>query len=696
MSVASKMRMPMRRVQIFIPVLIGIISFVIVTGGTILNPSNIAWMAWGDPRQHYLGWAFFRQDEWRWPLGLNPNFGLELGSAVAFSDSLPLFAIPFKLLEPILPSVFQYFGIWILVCFILQAIFAWRICGLISYDLVARVEMCGFFAFAPPMLWRLHGHSSLIGHFLILSAIYLSLISREHRHSVAFAVMVSASAAVHAYLLAMVAAIWLASLADGLWNRRISIRAGIIEFCAVLAIVALICWQVGFFSVGQGVASGGYGIYRMNLLALVNADGWSRILPGIRDGEGDYEGFNYLGIGLLLLAILSIPFAIKSSSLIPKLFYRAPFSCLLIVALIVFALSNVVGFSIWSVSYPLMGVIEKFSHTFRSSGRMFWPVYYVIVTLILVATVRGLGIARARWVLALALVLQVVDTSAGWTFRHIQLTVPSSDRWPTPMQNAFWQQAAGRYSKVRWIMPENQSPHWAELSDYAVRHGMATDAAFLARIGTLELIRTQVDAEERLKSGQFDNDTLYVIDAKSIMQAVDTASGDDLVATIDGLYVLAPGWRRCEDCGRDYEFNPNSLYGPLLPGRDVVFATDEARPYRLDGWGDPEAWGVWSVDNMAVLGFSSPLPKRFRMTLEAHAFRPNATQAFSFSAGGSPVLVRIGQEQNDVSFEMSAAPDMYKIYISVPQATSPSDLGLNTDPRRLGLGLIRFRIDPLE
>ena len=40
-------------------------------------------------------------------------------------------------------------------------------------------------------------------------------------------------------------------------------------------------------------------------------------------------------------------------------------------------------------------------------------------------------------------------------------------------------------------MPENQSPHWAELSDYAVRHGMTTDATFLARIGTHALLEAR-------------------------------------------------------------------------------------------------------------------------------------------------------------------------------------------------------------
>jgi hypothetical protein len=62
-----------------LPLLIGVVAFFLVVGPRALNPLNIAWLGNGDPATHYLGWVFFRQSPWSFPIGLNPSYGLELG-----------------------------------------------------------------------------------------------------------------------------------------------------------------------------------------------------------------------------------------------------------------------------------------------------------------------------------------------------------------------------------------------------------------------------------------------------------------------------------------------------------------------------------------------------------------------------------------------------------------------------------------
>ena len=62
----------------------------------------------------------FRRSAWTWPPGLSPDYGLQFSSSIVFSDSVPLLAIPLKLLSPLLPAVFQYTGWWVLVCLVLH------------------------------------------------------------------------------------------------------------------------------------------------------------------------------------------------------------------------------------------------------------------------------------------------------------------------------------------------------------------------------------------------------------------------------------------------------------------------------------------------------------------------------------------------------------------------------------------------
>ena len=47
--------------------LLGLAAFFLIIGPKALDPRNIAWLQVGDPAQHYLGWAFYRQSPWGWP-----------------------------------------------------------------------------------------------------------------------------------------------------------------------------------------------------------------------------------------------------------------------------------------------------------------------------------------------------------------------------------------------------------------------------------------------------------------------------------------------------------------------------------------------------------------------------------------------------------------------------------------------------
>ena len=140
----------------FIPLLFGSVFFYLIVGFGPLNPENLSWIFGRfDPPQHYLGWVFYRYSPWSFPIGLNPNFGMDISSSIVYTDSIPIMAIFFKLLSPILPQVFQYFGIWLLLCFLLQAWFAWKIISLISSHFWVIFFGTGLLFFSPPMFWRL-------------------------------------------------------------------------------------------------------------------------------------------------------------------------------------------------------------------------------------------------------------------------------------------------------------------------------------------------------------------------------------------------------------------------------------------------------------------------------------------------------------------------------------------------------------
>jgi hypothetical protein len=71
--------------QIFIPLTLGATAFLLIAGLKILDPTYLGWVnVDNDPFMGYVGWAFYRFSPWNFPLGLNPNYGLDLASSIVY------------------------------------------------------------------------------------------------------------------------------------------------------------------------------------------------------------------------------------------------------------------------------------------------------------------------------------------------------------------------------------------------------------------------------------------------------------------------------------------------------------------------------------------------------------------------------------------------------------------------------------
>ena len=67
------------------------------------------------------------------PIRKNPNYGLEISNSI-FTDNIPLFAILFKILKPIIYENFQYISLWIFLCFFFQIFISFKLIEKITKD----------------------------------------------------------------------------------------------------------------------------------------------------------------------------------------------------------------------------------------------------------------------------------------------------------------------------------------------------------------------------------------------------------------------------------------------------------------------------------------------------------------------------------------------------------------------------------
>ena len=91
-----------------------------------------------------------------WPPGLNPAYGLELGSSIFYADAIPLLAFVFKALHPAV-DLSRSWGLWLFACGALQGVLAWRLLGLATRDPLARLAGAALFVMQPTLLNRMGG-----------------------------------------------------------------------------------------------------------------------------------------------------------------------------------------------------------------------------------------------------------------------------------------------------------------------------------------------------------------------------------------------------------------------------------------------------------------------------------------------------------------------------------------------------------
>jgi hypothetical protein len=523
-------------------VLLGAAAFLIYCGWWVLIPTNIAWLDFGDRAMHQLGWMFYRQAPWTVPPGASPLLGIEIANSIALVDGLPLFAVPFKLIAQWLPEPFQYWGYWLLLSFVLQSVFAWRIARELEAGRVVALLAAAFVLITPTYLFRVPMHLALSGHWTILAALFL-YVRREPPRLWMWPLLLALTSAIHATLLAMVLALWAASLLQRLWTRRSRLVELVGEFGVGLIAILAVLWTVGFFGNGS-YGSYGYGDYKLNLLWPIITYGWSQIFPDLPHTRFDYEGLSFLGIGVLALLALAIVTGAIGQLRHTISRHWLPLT-LMLLALMVFAFSkDLTILNTDLVNLPVPGFIDALGSAFRSTGRFVWPLLYIVTIGAVVLVGRRLRPAIALPIILIAFAAQAVDSSPKWREFAYRMRAPSST-WSTDLKSPLWDRAAeAGYTRIRSIPPdEGFGSDWKALGYYAVTHNMDLDTVYLGRVDKEALQQLRVDGEYALLTGEFEPKTIYILDVRASLMVARRTGPDDLIIMVDHRIVFLPGGR---------------------------------------------------------------------------------------------------------------------------------------------------------
>jgi hypothetical protein len=372
--------------------------------GTISGSQN-------DMAQVLVGYLYYVQSPWHLPLFYVSALGTPSGTNVIFLDVVPIVALIGKVVYSLTGAIINLYGIYLFLCFVLPGLMMTLvlIAAGIRYALAAVIA--AIFANATPALLWQWGHIALDAQFLLIGALalYLFFLKKPAWHSVAtiWIGYLSLAYLTNIYLFVMVGIVWLCAVIQRRLNGLVTTREALGTGTLTVALVTTIIVLSGQFGGGTGLPfARGYGYYSMNLLSPVVPQD-SGLLPGIEGPVGgQYEGFNYLGLGLLLASLVVLS---AETSWLRRNLRRHAVLLVAFAGMTAFAISHRVFAGSWLLfELPLPYYVVWGLGIFRASGRFFWLIGYTQMAIVIV-----LGFRRAQPVVILCLVgvaiLQLFD-----------------------------------------------------------------------------------------------------------------------------------------------------------------------------------------------------------------------------------------------------------------------------------------------
>jgi len=651
-----------------------------------------------------LGWKFFSNDIWSFPLGKNPKYGLEVSNSIIFTDSIPLLAIIFKLFKKFIFIDIQYFSFWIFLNFFLQLFLGYKIILKATNNNLFSFISSFLFLLCPFMFFRLSHHLSLGAHWLILFSLYIFYFTDEGKKKLYWYIVIFLSILVHLYFTLMIFIIYSAySLEKGVKNRNLI--SEIFELIIKIFASLFVMYSIGYFeSSPVNKISVGYGQKKLDLLGFFDPqpDGfntWSFFFFNLPDAS--LEGFNYLGAGNIILILFSLIILFKKKvhrNLSNYNYLRI--GNLYLPLLLLWSIStniSLMGEEILSFNLPkyLYGSLSIFSAT----GRFVWPVIYFLIIFSIIFIFKNFSAKNSLILILLCITIQIADIANGID--------KNSFRKKTSVEKNYdeiWKFIEKNFSKIRTTYHfNNYGPIFIKFSKIlGSLNNLETDIILNAAMDRDKSAKLRYDFVNKVVLKSMPEDTAYIIDNLGHLKQLKLTFMNENHGFFfrDGLMIMLPNQKKKMNRNDIRQFDLISPSKVILNEKNNLFFKNKFLGF---GWSHNFGnEGVWSEGENSFLLMSLPDTYKDDLIIKINydLYLGNNNDNFALKIFANENLVKElnlnkNRKTNEIFLNLEKnylKSNVLQLHLKFTGLISPFESFESPDTRKLGILLKSFEV----
>ena len=697
-----------------------LISFFFLVGAIGLeniSAYSTQWLHTGnDSASQQLGWHFFKNDVWRFPLGSNPNYGDELGSSIVYTDSIPILAFIFKLFKNLIHENFQYFSLWYFLCFYLQLYFSFKILRSFTHsDLYSFVGSL-FFLIAPILIFRLNiGHSTIIGHWILLFTLYLILTKSLEESNVKWLFLIILSSLImYNFTVVILTSYFLLRIFNLKLNKEKIFRF-IKDFFIIFICLIIVLYVVGYFQIRMAdTLALGFGSNKLNLLSVFDpvstqdkvAFTW--FLPDIKLTAGEEgEGFNYFGLGQILMMFFSLIllFINSYSKNLTSIKENKKIKLFIIVSIILtlWALSNKISFGSFTIlEIPINKYIYAIMSMAKNTGRLFWIVNYFLLILSILIIYKCFNKKNSLLLIIIFFLIQLADTSPALK-RFVQT---ESNEPNFLLKDKIWDKLFNEDTVIKGTYLINY-PGFFSAASYSMEKNniKKTNVVKFARANRKAAAAGRYWLYENLRNKKLSSQSVYIVDQGHLNHIKYLFKNEDV-----GFFYRDSFWAMALNKKNQMNKNDLKVFNNIKPKlleinkNEILKFKDKNNYYGL-GWSHNfEQIGIWSEGYQSTLLFrikENYGKIKFKFICEPYLTKKNENSKFDiyvndvFYKNFSINKNNFGEDLEVLISEDLIKNNKIKINFNFKNPISPYEVFESPDSRKLGILLKSIKISKI-